>query len=57
MARGDKGYEKAKGKTRADEKKVDALMKKGETHGRPGGAKFSRKEIKILKGMDKQENG
>lgn len=57
MARGDKGLARMKARIQADEVKKAALMKKGQEAGQRGKPKLTRREIKIARGMDKEQNG
>jgi hypothetical protein len=57
MARGDKGFEKAKNRAARGTAAQQALIKKGEEAGQRGKPKLTRKDIKIAKGMDREENG
>lgn len=57
MARGDRGIARMKARIQADEVKKAALMKKGQEAGQRGKPKLTRREIKIARGMDKEQNG
>jgi hypothetical protein len=57
MARGDKGADRARGRAAAGNEAKEALLKKGREAGQRGKPALTRKEIKIAKGMDREENG
>jgi hypothetical protein len=53
MARGDKGFEKAKARGKAGDAEMERFMKKGEEAGRPGKPKLTRKDIARAKHIDR----
>lgn len=56
MARGNKGYDKAKDRAAGGNREHKEFLKKGETAGRPGAAKLTRKDVKRAKGMQPGEH-
>ena len=56
MARGDKGFEKAKERGKAGDAEQKRFLKKGEEAGRPGKPKLTRADVKRAKGMQPGEH-